>query len=1022
MNSKKYRLTFFVSITFIGAMFIFYSISLQNALQQNKDSAAIINIAGRQLMLSQKITQQTLRLFYDAPRINNRSPQELLNESLSKFNESHHFLSESADTSSVDIPLNDSLTFAIYAAIEGARNRLVSNAYSIGFEGEKELSRLNMLFEDQRKFLTGMDQIVNRYEYNSSNQNNRLIVLNRTLLIISLSLLVFIAIFIIYPLLGKIESYTKKLHSLNNHLRTSNDNLARAQDELVFQVNAMESITSALNMNALVSESDKQGVIIEANPKLMEVSGYSKTELLGQNHRILSSGHHDKAFWAEMWQTISKGEIWRGVVKNKAKDGSFYWVDSIITPVKDKNGQVKKYLSIRHEVTQRIKYEEALKAAKERAEASNVAKSSFLANMSHEIRTPLNSVIGFTDLLLKTRLNDTQQQYMSLIHQSGNILLDLINDILDFSKIEAGKLELSSERTDLWELASQVADIVKYKVNEKGIELLLNLSNNLPRYAWVDPVRIRQILVNLVGNAVKFTEEGEIEISISALPGKDENGYQSLRFMVRDTGIGIAEERREKILEAFTQEDSSTTRKYGGTGLGLTISNKLLELMGAKLEIQSRLNMGSTFSFVAYFQTEEGEYEQWEGLSEIEHVLIVDDNPNNLHILREMLHLQHIHTSSASNGITALEKLKHDHSIDTLITDYHMPYMDGVEVVRRIREELGLGSDKLKIILLHSSSDDKTINRACKKYKIFQQINKPITIQRLFDSLSKMVRGTEEMSTQIPAGQPISQSNIKNKPRKILIVDDNNVNVILARELIHNIMDHAETHIATNGKSAVDKFHEVNPDLVLMDVQMPIMNGYQATQAIRESEKNSHTPIIALTAGTIKGERDRCLQAGMNDYLSKPITANQLQAMIEKWLDSNPHQEEEEPGAAASVETVEATIPVFNKTSLLERFGGNEAIIEDVINEIWSIVRAGELRKDADALQSALDAEAPEHEIKAHAHKIKGTGLTASFDRLAKYASALEKITPYKTKMAVKLAEKISIEVDALEAMASKPA
>lgn len=1021
MNSKKYRLTFFVSVSFIGTMFIFYFLSLQNALKQNKDSAALINLAGRQRTHSQKIALQSLRFFYEIPQEDQKLIRQDLKESIARFNDAHLYLFDGSPGNHFHNPLNDSLTFAINNSIEDARKRLISNAYAIGFEGEKEASRLKMLFEDQQTFLSGMEQIVNRYEYNSSAQNDRLIVLNRTLLVLSLCLVGFIASFIMYPLLGQIASYTKKLRSLNDHLRNSNEDLAKAQSELVFQVNAMESINCALNMNALVSATDNKGTIIEANSKFAEVSGYSEAELLGNDHRMINSGYHDKAFWKDMWDTISQGKIWRGIVKNKAKNGSYYWVDSTITPIKGKDGQIEKYLSIRQDVTQRIQYEEELKAAKERAEAANIAKSSFLANMSHEIRTPLNSVIGFTDLLLKTKLNNTQQQYMSLIHQSGNILLDLINDILDFSKIEAGKLELSYERTDLWELVSQVGDIVKYKVNEKGIELLLNLSPNLPRYAWVDPVRIRQILVNLVGNAVKFTEEGEIEIGISALPGKDENGYQGLRFVVRDTGIGIAEERKDKILEAFTQEDNSTTRKYGGTGLGLTISNKLLHLMGSQLEIQSRLNLGSTFSFVAYFQTEEGDRNQWEGLSEIEHVLIVDDNPNNLHILKEMLHLQQVYTSSASNGITALEKLKQDSSIDVLITDYHMPYIDGIEVVRRIREELELTADDLKIILLHSASDDRLINKACKKYKVSQQINKPITIQRLFDALSQVNQQQEDVPAVV-ASAPAPYATVASPSLRILIVDDNYVNVILARELINNILDQAEIHTAANGKSAVDKFQEVQPDLVLMDVQMPILNGYQATQAIRESERNGRTPIIALTAGTIKGERERCLQAGMDDYLSKPITANQLQQMLEKWLKMRQEQNPEEPGEAASTVAPKASMPVFNRSTLLERFGGNEAIVQEVIEEIWSVVRSGELRKDAEALESALENGAPEQEIKAHAHKIKGTGLTASFDRLAKYAIDLEKLSPYEARTAQILSGRITNEVELLEEMASKPA
>ena len=422
-------------------------------------------------MFSQKITQLSLRLFYDnsGSQLKDKVTQQELSNTLSEFSTVHYSLSAPKTDGKGSNPLNDSTSYAIYASIEDARLRLISNAYSIGFDGEHERSRLSMLFADQKTFLAGMNAIVNHYEENSNAQNNRLIMLNRTLLVISISLMVFIAVFIMFPMIRKMESYTFKLRNLNDNFRTSNEQLESAQDKLVTQINAMESITSALDISALVSVTDEKGKILDANSRFEQISGYKKEELIGQNHKIVNSGYHDKTFWKEMWQTIGKGKIWRGLVKNKSKDGDFYWVDSTITPLKDAHGKIERYLSIRHDVTKRIQYEEELKSAKERAEAANVAKSSFLANMSHEIRTPLNSVIGFTDLLLKTKLNNTQQQYMSLIHQSGNILLDLINDILDFSKIEAGKLELSYERTDLWELVSQVADIVKYKVNEKGI-------------------------------------------------------------------------------------------------------------------------------------------------------------------------------------------------------------------------------------------------------------------------------------------------------------------------------------------------------------------------------------------------------------------------------------------------------------------------------------------------------------------------------------------------------------------------
>lgn len=1018
MNPRKYSLTYFASILLIGALFLAYYFSLQSALKLQRDHASIINRAGLQRTQSQRVIQLIFRLNLESSTSDGALRQEL-KSALYQFEKGHLQLI-SPDPNQAPNPLNDERALRMFSEIEPPLQRLLSNARAVAFNGEWEPQRLGMLIEDQALFQNGMTTILSHYEQISNRIHERVRKLNAILLLSCLSLLGLLTYFVLVPLVREVRSYFSRLQSLNADLQATNNELAQTKGHLNRQVQAMEAITNALNKSALVSVTDKKGRIVRVNDIFCSVSGFREEELIGQDHSILSSGYHTQAFWKDLWATISKGAIWRGLVKNQARDGSFYWVDSTVTPMKDERGNVKAYLSIRQEVTQRMEYEEALKEAKERAEAANIAKSTFLANMSHEIRTPLNSVIGFTELLLKTRLNDTQRQYMGLIHQSGNILLDLINDILDFSKIEAGKLELSPEKTDLWELVSQVADVIKYKVNEKGIEFILNLSPDLPRYAWVDPIRIRQILVNLVSNAVKFTEEGEIEIGINALPGKSESGQQGLRFMVRDTGIGIAKERQAKILEAFTQEDSSTTRKFGGTGLGLTISNKLLKLMGSRLEIQSQLNIGSTFSFVGFFKTENGKPRQWKGLSDINKVLLVDDNPNNLRILEEMLHLQGIRAVTATNGITALERLKAEGSTyDAVITDYHMPYMDGLEVVRRIRLELNLAAHQLPVILLHSSSEDQLIRKASRELAIAQQINKPITIRRLFDSLS----GLHQHQPPLPAATEEPDSNfIAAAHLKILVVDDNRVNVILAKELVNQAFEQVEVRTASNGKEAVTVYQEYQPDLILMDVQMPIMNGYEATRVIRRLE-NQRTPIIALTAGTIKGERERCLDAGMDDYLSKPISFKALKKALQHWVHSPNHSDTlTSTGASNQGGATSMELPRFNRDSLLERFGGNEAVISEVVAGIWQTIKSGELRRDLDALKADLANEAPPKVIRAHAHKIKGTGLTASFDSLSALAWQLEQLTPFQPEVARELQQKIEEEVDALEKMAANPA
>lgn len=526
----------------------------------------------------------------------------------------------------------------------------------------------------------------------------------------------------------------------------------------------------------------------------------------------------------------------------------------------------------------------SFRKAREEAEQGAKAKSEFLANMSHEIRTPLNGVIGFTDLLMKTKLDNTQQQYMSTVFQSANSLLDIINDILDFSKIEAGKLEIVVARTNIHELMAQVADIITFQASQKSLEVLLNIPVNIPKYIWVDVVRLKQILVNLLSNAVKFTETGEIELMLEII-GDLKTNQNTFRFTVKDTGIGIALENRERIFQAFSQEDSSTTRKFGGTGLGLTISNKLLALMQSKLNVESELNVGTTFYFDLNLKSEAGKTDEWQNFDRFKRVLIADDNKTNRSLLKSMLDLHSISYEEVENGQEVINLHKKGERFDLLIIDYQMPFLDGLDTVRILRQMPMVNAENLPVILIYSSNNHDYINTESERLQISQLLVKPVIMQRVFEAMSKIV--TKSIVDVQKTATPKPAQYIDNRNLTILIVEDNKINMLFARTIFKSVFPNGRILEAENGKNAIKIFQQDQPDIIFMDMQMPELNGLEATLVIRELEMQKNqprVPIIALTAGTVKGEKEKCLEAGMDDYITKPFIKDTVIKVIQQYL------------------------------------------------------------------------------------------------------------------------------------------
>ncbi len=618
-----------------------------------------------------------------------------------------------------------------------------------------------------------------------------------------------------------------------------------------------------------------EGTIEYVNPIFCKVTGYNLEEAIGQNPRILKSGMHPPEFYKDMWETITSGNTWTGELSNKKKNDEIYWESASISPVRDLQGDITHYVAVKEDITQSKLMKEELIKAKQKAEEATIAKSDFLANMSHEIRTPMNAIVGMSYLALETELTQRQHDYLNKIDMSAKSLLAIINDILDFSKIEAGKLSIEITEFNLNEILEDVVTLSMEKISQKGVELFFNVDRNVPTVLLGDPVRISQIFNNLLSNAAKFTERGEIELT--AMVTEKMTNELILECTISDTGIGMTEKQAGKLFQKFSQADTSTTRKYGGTGLGLAIARQLVTLMGGDIQVQSSPDEGTTF----YFTVRTG-YREDRRKKKQERTLPVDLRnkfvllvSGNIWILKKLTQL----LESLSFTVEAISNIDQveikNKTYDLAMVDYSMApaFFDRTEL-----------SD-VAVIIISSITQIRHAEMMIREKKHANVMQKPIHPSSVFNAVVDLF-GYRDFRIE---RRKILRSEIANdyskiKGAKVLLVEDNAMNQQVAQELLGKTG--VAVTIAENGLIALQAVQGKTFDLILMDIQMPVMDGLTATKKIRQMGGKYRTlPIIAMTAHAMSGDREKSLAAGLNDHISKPIDPEVLYECLAQWID-----------------------------------------------------------------------------------------------------------------------------------------
>ncbi len=848
----------------------------------------------------------------------------------------------------------------------------------------------------------------------------------------------------------------------------------RAEEELRLRDRAVAASSNGIVLSDMRQPDEP---IVYTNPAFEAMTGYTAEEVLGRNCRFLQGPERDQPALAKLRRAIREERPCTVVLRNYKKDGTLFYNELSVSPVRDEEGKLTHFVGVQNDVTARKKAEEEvrelnrtlearveertaqlrdtvsqLQAAREAAEAANKAKSEFLANMSHEIRTPMNGVIGMTELLLDTNLDAEQQEYAETVRRSGDALLTIINDILDFSKVEAGKLELESVEFGLVGVVDEVMALLAERAHAKGLELASFVEPEAPALVRGDPGRLRQVLTNIVGNAVKFTEEGEVVLYVEPVAASrgaiPRNGKVEIRFEVRDTGIGMTEEQRARLFQSFTQADASTTRRYGGTGLGLVISKQLVEMMGGEIGVRSEPGAGSTFWFTVKLEQPHHGHRtsaflptspKADLLANLRwlRVLVVDDNATNRQILLKQTASWGMSPLAVGSGPEALQELeraaREDEPYDMAILDMQMPGMDGLELAGKIKGDPAISRTRLVMLTSIGSwgvqsrqahRDGSLENRRKEEAGLEEAdievcLTKPVRQSELYNTLAALVSGRGSDDERDGAQDADDARGTQDRPRRdrrggeaapsgevagsspagrILLAEDNAVNQKVAVKMLQRLG--YEVDVVADGGEALEALRNAYYGAVLMDVQMPQMDGYEATAEIRRREERvseervarvprvPRVPIIAMTANALEGDRERALEAGMDDYISKPVRSEELEAVLSRCV--KPRAADEAPPRKHAGEGLPEDTGTLDTgtldTATLDRL--RELGDEDILKELVDVfVQDATFRLTA--LREAI-ANSDFAAVEQAVHTLKGSSANLGAIRLTALCAELQ--------------------------------